>query len=76
MTGGTCISVVTMVTQLFNNADYYTGPSLVPRLSVGVEKREPGIHCLCMHITSQKSWEIGIYISYLPYTVCTSSDQQ
>ena len=76
MTCGTCTSAVTMVTQSSNNPDYCTGPSLVPRLSVGVEKREPGIHCLCMHITSQKSWEIGNYISHLPFSVCTSSDQQ
>ena len=35
--------------------------SLVPRLSVGGGKREPGIHCLCMRLISQKSWEIGNY---------------
>ena len=36
-------------------------PSLVPRLSVGGGKKEPGIHCLCMRLISQKSWEIGNY---------------
>ena len=35
--------------------------SLVPRLSVGGGKREPGIHCLRMRLISQKSWEIGNY---------------
>ena len=35
--------------------------SLVPRLSVGVGKREPGIHSLHMRLISQKSWEIGNY---------------
>ena len=35
--------------------------SLVPRLSVGGGKREPGIHCLCMLLISQKSWKVGNY---------------
>ena len=33
-------------------------PSLVPKLSVGWGKREPGIHCLRMRLISQKSWEM------------------
>ena len=35
--------------------------SLVPRLLVGREKKVPGIHCLCIRLVSQKSWEIGNY---------------
>ena len=60
-----------MVTQSFNNADYYTGPSLVPRLSVGMEKKRAW-YPLFVH--AHNSWEIGNYISYLPYTVCTSNN--
>ena len=74
MTRGTCTSAVTMVTQSFNNADYYTGPSLhVPTLSVRGEERESGIHCLCMHIISRKSWKIGNYISCYTHTYAIHS---
>ena len=61
MTHGTSIAAVTMVTQSFNNADYYTGPSLIPRLSVGVEKERAWYPLFLHDIISQKSWEIGNY---------------
>ena len=74
MTGGTCTSTVTMVTQSSNNPDYYTG--LSGSWWVG-EKRAWYPLFVHAHKFSEilGNWELNIML-HLPFSVCTSSDQQ